>query len=146
MRNAAILSCRALATISFALAWAAGSAAQPPRPAIASAKSVPSLELAVQYELRLRLPEGQGLARSLLDVGVDSNDAALAARLATGHLGAGAGGCDVKISISKTAQASAFRLVRVMLLTWAGQTVIERRGGELTIASEVAAHGSRRLA
>lgn len=145
MRNPATLSCRALIAMSFVLASAVGSAAELPRAAIASAKSAPSLELAVQYELKLQLPEGQGLARSLLDLGVDSSDAALVARLAAGHLGADAGGCDVKISISRAAQKGEFRLMRVRLLTRVGETVIERRGGELTIASQGAAHGFRRL-
>src|SRR6476659_7164494 len=36
------------------------------------------LKLAVQFELKLRLPEGRGLARSLIDAGVDQRDAATA--------------------------------------------------------------------
>lgn len=145
MRKGATFTFRTLAAVALAGGSAICSAAQLPRQAIAPSTSPPIVEFAVQYEFKVHLSEGQGLARSLLDVGVDSNDAALAARLAAGHLGAGAGGCDVKISVSKMAQGSGLRLVRATLLTLADQTVIERRDGELTIASQVAAHGSRRL-
>lgn len=111
-------------------------------PAIATA---PAPKLAVQYELKLRLPEGRGLARLLLDAGVDRDDAAAAARLAAGHMGDGLGGCDVQVSISKGAGGTGFRLVRATLMTAARQTVIERRGAELTIASEVIARKFPRL-
>ena len=122
-----------------ALSPAAGAAAELPRAAIIPLNSAAPFELAVQYELKLHLPEGQGLARSLLDMGVDSNDAAMAARLAAGHMGAGSGGCEVKVSISRANPGSSLRVVRVMLLTEAGQTVIERRAGDLAIASQAAA-------
>jgi len=111
-------------------------------PAIATA---PVAKLAVQYELKLRLPEGRGLARLLLDAGVDRDDAAAAARLAAGHLGSGAGGCDIQLSISKAAGGSGFALIRATLMTEASRTVIERRGAELTIASETAARKFPRL-
>lgn len=101
--------------------------------------------LAVQYELKLRLPEGRGLARLLLDAGVDQGDAAEAAKLAAGHLGSGAGGCDVQVSISRNLGSSAFSLVRATLSTAADRTVIERHGSELTIASETAARAFPRL-
>ncbi len=111
-------------------------------PATATA---PAPNLAVQYELKLRLPDGRGLARLLLDAGVDSDDAAAAARLAAGHMGAGLGGCDVQVSISRGAGGTGFRLVRATLMTTARQTVIERRGAELTIASEITARTFPRL-
>lgn len=120
-------------------------ASEVPRTAIAPAKSAMPLQLAVQFELKIRLPEGQGLARSLLDIGIDGNDASLAARLAAGHMGAGAGGCEVRISISKAAQGNGFHIERLMLLTRIAQTVIERRVGELTIASEAPAPVNRLL-
>lgn len=138
MADSSIPGLRLLVAL-LALSPAAGAAAELPRAAIAPINSAAPFELAVQYELKVHLPEGRGLARSLLDVGVDSNDAALAARLAAGHMGAGSGGCEVKVSISRASQGSSFRVVRVLLLTAAGQTVIERRGGDLTIASEAAA-------
>ena len=103
------------------------------------------MKLAVQYDLKLRLPEGRGLARLLLDAGVDRDDAAAAARLAAGHMGDGAGGCDVQVSITKGAGAGGFKLVRATLMTNATRTVIERRGAELTIASESEARKSPRL-
>jgi hypothetical protein len=95
----------------------------------------PAPRLAVQYELKLRLPEGRGLARLLLDAGVNSEDAGAAARLAAGHLGDGLGGCDVKVAISRSVGDRGYRLDRVTLFTLGDQTVIERRRGELTIAS-----------
>lgn len=91
------------------------------------------------------MPEGHGLARLLLDAGVDRGDAAAAARLAAGHLGGGRGGCDVQVSISRAAGGAGFTLVRATLMTEAGQTVIERRGTELKIASEIAARKLPRL-
>jgi hypothetical protein len=103
----------------------------------------PATKLALQYELKLSLPEGRGLARLLLDAGVDRDDAAAAARLAAGHLGDGSGGCEVKVFITKSTEG--FRLVRALLMTDAAQTVIERRGAELAIASETAARKSPRL-
>jgi hypothetical protein len=107
--------------------------------------SGPPVKLAVQYELKLRLPTGQGLARLLLDVGVERSDAAAAAKLAAGHLGDGDGGCDVEVSISRTAGSGGFALVRATLLTNAGRTVIERRGADLEIASDSPARKFPRL-
>jgi hypothetical protein len=104
---------------------------------------LPAANVAVQYELKLQLPEGRGLARLLLDAGVDRDDAVAAARLAAGHLGDSSGGCQVKAFIART--ASGFRIVRAMVITNAGQTVIERRGAELAIASESAARKFPRL-
>jgi hypothetical protein len=105
----------------------------------------PAVKVAVQYDLKLRLPQGRGLARLLLDAGVDRDDAAAAARLAAGHLGDGSGGCDVEVSITRAVGSGEFKLVRAMLMTSAGRTVIERRGAELRIASESAAARFPRL-
>jgi hypothetical protein len=110
-----------------------------------AAAAAPAPKLAAQYELQLRLPEGRGLARLLLDAGVDRDDAAAAARLAAGHMGDGMGGCDAKVSISKAVGGNGFRLVRVSLLTAAGETDIERRGANLEIASQATARKSPRL-
>jgi hypothetical protein len=107
--------------------------------------AAPAVKLAVQYELTLRLPQGRGLARLLLDAGVDRDDAAAAARLAAGHMGDGLGGCDAKVSIAKAADGSGFRLVRATLMSVAGQTVIERHGAGLTIASDTPARKFPRL-
>ena len=107
--------------------------------------NAPTPRLAGQNELTLRLPEGRGLARLLLDAGVDQGDAAEAAKLAAGHLGSGRGGCDVQVSISRNLGSSAYSLVRATLITAADQTVIERHGSELTIASETAARARPRL-
>jgi hypothetical protein len=98
----------------------------------------PPARLAVQYEMKLRLPEGRGLARLLLDAGVEQNDAAAAARIAAGHLGEDLGGCQAKVSVSRSSDGNGYRLERVTLFTQEGQTVIERRRGELAIASTAA--------
>jgi hypothetical protein len=111
-------------------------------PATATA---PALKLAVQFDLQLQLPEGRGLAQLLMNAGVDQNDAAAAARLAAGHLGDGTGGCFAKVSIARDSASGAYSLVRVMLMTERDQTVIERRGGELAIASQAATNKFPRL-
>jgi hypothetical protein len=101
-------------------------------------------KLAVQFQLKLRLPEGRGLARLLLDAGVSEADAAEAARVAAGHMGAGTGGCQARVSVERSAQG-VFSVVRVQLVTDARETVIERRGAELTIASDTPTRGAPRL-
>jgi hypothetical protein len=105
----------------------------------------PAPKLAVQFELKLRLPEGRGLARLLLDAGVSQDDAAAAARLAAGHLGAGSGGCQARVSVERDAQGGAASVVRVQLITDTRLTVIERRGTELTIASDTPTSGVLRF-
>lgn len=111
-------------------------------PAVAGS---PVPKLAVQWGLKLHLPEGKGLARLLIDAGVNQDDAAVAARLAAGHLGAGDGGCEATVSIERSAGSGSFSLVRVQLSTDARQTVIERRGNELTLASDTPTSNSLRL-
>jgi|SRR6185369_57243 len=111
----------------------------------APATSLPTPKFAAQFQLRLRLPEGRGLARLLLDAGVSQDDAGAAARLAAGHLGAGAGGCTALVSIERSAGTTGFSLVRVQLVTDATQTVIERRGRDLVVASDTAARETPRL-
>lgn len=105
----------------------------------------PALKLAVQYELKISLPEGRGLARLLLDAGVNQADAAAVARLAAGRLGEASGGCEAKVSISRTSGGTGFRLERVQIYSQDGQTVIERRRGELAIASQAASAKYPRL-
>lgn len=124
-----------------AMALHAPAAGQPstveraPIAAIATAQSPNQAKGAVLYSLKLRLPAGQGLARMLIQAGVSQSDAAAAARLAAGHLGAENGGCDAKIEISRALEEDSYRLERAVLLTASDQTVIERRAGELIIAS-----------
>lgn len=103
-----------------------------------------SPRLAVQLELKLRLPQGRGLARLLLDAGVDRADAATAARLAAGHLGDGQGGCDVQVSVVSDGRG-ALKLVRAIVMTQVDRTVIERRGAELEVASASPVRMSPRL-
>jgi hypothetical protein len=105
----------------------------------------PAAKLAVQFELQIRLPQGKGLARQLLDAGVDQDDAAAAARLAAGHLGDESSGCFAKVSITRDSANDASRLVRVMLTTEVDQTVIERRGNELAVASQTVTRKFPRL-
>jgi len=93
-------------------------------------------KVAVVFVFKVRLPEGRGLARALLDLGVDRDDAAAAAKVAAGHLGDGHGGCDAKIEISRVMSASGYKLERVSLVAQASQSTIERRSGELTLTGE----------
>jgi hypothetical protein len=110
-----------------------------------STAASPAPRIAVQYELQLQLPQGRGLARLLMDAGVDREDAAAAARLAAGHLGDGDGGCEAKVSVSRPFGGGGLRLDRVTLFTQADQTVIEWREGGLAIASKAALRKSPRL-
>src|SRR5260221_9949125 len=47
-------------------------------------RAIPTPRLATLFELKLRLPQGRGLARLLLDAGIASHDTAEAAKLAPG--------------------------------------------------------------
>src|SRR6476661_4323299 len=71
----------------------------------------PAPKLAAQFELKLVLREGKGLARQLLDAGIDQKDAAAAARLAAGHLGDGASDCFAKVSVVRVSANGGFSLV-----------------------------------
>ena len=111
-------------------------------PATAAAPAVTS---AVQYDLTLRL-EARDLADAMLDAGIVKSDATTAAQLAHADLADDDDGrWEVKISISKTVAGGAFNLVRLRLASEAGQTVIERRGEKLIIASHYAARKPPRL-
>lgn len=141
---AIVKACRiggcAITAFALVLAHGAASAAEPLPFLVAPASSAPPApELAALYELKLRLSEGTGFARLLLDAGVNRDDAASAARLAAGNLGAGLGGCTAKVEISRAVESGGFKLERVTLLTQAGATIIERRQGKLTIASRTGA-------
>lgn len=105
----------------------------------------PSIELAVQSEWSIRLPDGKGIARALIDNGVSQADAAAAAKLAAGHLGQDFGGCTAKVAYSRSSDGSAVRVERIKIYTLTSQTVIERRLGELVIASQTATGRSVRL-
>jgi hypothetical protein len=123
----------------------AGATDLPPLLTTPATKAPPQTSTAALYELRLRLPEGRGLANLLLQAGVDQNDTAVVEQLAAGHLGDGLGGCDAKVDVVRSLSGSGFRLQRVVLMTQAGQTVIERRHGQLTIASQQGASKIARL-
>lgn len=110
-----------------------------------SAEVSPQPKRAVLLALKLKLSEGHGLARQLLDAGVNQDDAAAAARLAAGRLGDGLGGCDAKVELSQGFDGKGLRLERVELSTSAGRTTIERRQGQLTIASQQGSAKSLRL-
>lgn len=130
----------AITAFALVLAHGAASAAGPLPFFVAPASSAPPApELAALYELKLYLAEGRGLARLLLDAGINRDDAAAAARLAAGNLGSGPGGCTAKVEVSRAVEGSGFKLERVTLLTQAGATIIERRQGKLTIASQTGA-------
>lgn len=102
----------------------------------AQARILP-VKYAGQFELKLRLPEGHGLARLLIDAGVAQDDAAAVARLAAGRMGDGETGCFAIVSVERAARGG-LNVVRVMLTTDEQRTIIERRGTELAIASETA--------
>ena len=87
-----------------------------------------------QFQLRLQLADGR-LARALLDVGVKQEDAAAAAKLAAGHLGMGAGGCQAFVSIERNPDG-VYSMMRVQLTTESRRAVIEWRGSELVLASD----------
>jgi hypothetical protein len=105
----------------------------------------PAAASAVQYELDLRLRGSSGFMQVLLEAGIDRDDVANASRLASDQLRHDSSRCDVKVSISRPIGRDAFRLVRVMLTSEAGQIVIERRGADLVLASKAAARKFPRL-
>ncbi|MFL6722409.1 MAG: hypothetical protein ACJ8FT_11500 [Sphingomonas sp.] len=135
------IACAAVVACVSSGAFAAEHAVFLNAPAVAAS---PVPKLAVQFGLKLHLPEGKGLARLLIDAGVNQEDAAEAAKLAAGHLGAGLGGCEATVSIERSA-GGGFSLVRVQLSTDARQAVIERRGNEFTLASDTPTSHSLRL-
>ena|SRR5436190_1818573 len=110
-----------------------------------ASSAAPSAKFAAQFELQLSLPQGQGIARQLIDAGVNQDDAAAAAKLAAGHMGAGAGGCTAKVSIERNSGVQGFSLMRVQLTTASSQTVIERRDGALSVASDTPTRNSLNL-
>lgn len=119
-----------------------------PTPALASDDGAPFLHApasgievpraAAIYNLKLHLANGGGLVQSLLDTGVTADDAQLAGRLAAGAL-KDKTGCAITVSLSRAVDNSGFRLERVLLVTAASQTILERRNGKLTLADQGAA-------
>lgn len=95
------------------------------------------VRFAGQFELKLHLPQGRGLARLLIDAGVDKEDAAATAKLAAGRMGDDQNGCFATVSVERAADG-VLKLVRIMVTTDEQRTVIERRGASLAIASETA--------
>lgn len=123
----------AVAALMLQIAAAPAMASDAPMLLTPSTFVPPSPRLAGLFDLELRLPEGRGLVRLLLDAGVDGKDAAAAARAAAGHLGDGSGGCNVRVALSRPAEGGGFSLQRIVLMTAGGQTIIERRAGSLTV-------------
>jgi len=120
--------CAAVATC---MATAATAETQPaPLPAVVTT-ALPVPRLATVFEIKARLAEGHGLSRMLLETGVSKEDAAEAARLAAGHCD-DIGGCSASFSVSRQVDAG-LQLERVVLVSAAGQTVIERRHGRLAL-------------
>jgi hypothetical protein len=139
MRGTTVTMTRAVKALTFALGAAAilspgaAWAEAMPRPVRAVVTlAPPAPRLATIFELKLRVPQGQGLARLLLDAGVARDDAAEAARLAAGHCD-GLGGCDARVAISRQLDAAGLRVERLVLVSPSGQTVIERRDGRLAL-------------
>jgi hypothetical protein len=96
----------------------------------------PSITLAVTYEMELQLPEGRGLARQLIDSGIDQNDAAAAAKLGSSYMAQGKGSCSAKVAATRLPGVDTLRLTRVTLYTASKIVVMERRDGKLSVASE----------
>ena len=102
--------------------------------------------LAVQYELKLTIPARGDLSQMLRDANIDEKDAVVADRLAVTDRADGAGTCYAKISVTKAVKGDRFRLVRVLLIMPDGrQTVIERRGADMMVASKTPVRKSLRL-
>ena len=131
------LSLRAVAIAApFSLACPCATAAEE-HANVLSAIAQPGMgtpKFAGQFQLRLQLGDGR-LARALLDVGVKQEDAAAAAKLAAGHLGMGAGGCQALVSIERN-PGGTYSLMRVQLTTDSRRAIIEWRGSELVLASD----------
>lgn len=102
------------------------------------------VKFAGQFEFKLHLPQGRGLARLLIDAGVAQDDAAAAAKLAAGRMDDGRNGCFATVSVERGANGE-LSLIRVMLTTDDQRTIIERRGPDLAIASESAIAKQPRL-
>src|SRR5437868_1534019 len=112
------------------LASAAHAGPAPVLPAIVTGAS-PTPRQATIFEIKFRLPEGQGIAALLVDAGIGSADATEAAKLAAGRC-TGLGGCAATVAISRQL-ASGLRVERLVLVGQSGQTVIERRNGRLAL-------------
>ena len=123
------------AMIATCLSVGASAETMPPVVLLPSAGIPPKPQQATIYALNQRLPQGRGLAALLLRAGVGQDDAGLAARLAAGHLGDGAGGCEAKVEISHGFGDERVTLERIVLTTANSETVIERHAGSLTLAS-----------
>ena len=122
------------ATVSMSMASAAGAAEHATFLNALASDGPPPEKSAAQFQLRMRLTDGR-LARALFDVGVRQGDAAAAAKLAAGHLGAEAGGCDALVSIERNPDGT-YSLMRVQLSTDTRRAVIEWRGTDLVLASD----------
>lgn len=131
-RSAALVGC--LLAAALLPTQAASADDRPFLRAPASQGSLP-VKLAVAFELRFHLAAGGDLEAMLVQADVDADDAAAAARLAAGTASDTASGCYVKIAITKSLNGNGFRIERLTLLTEASQTVMERRGGELTVSA-----------
>lgn len=142
MRTCLVLSATAIWSLSAQPSFAAETA---PVPAIATLGVISRPHNAVAYAVKLQLPEGHGLARALIEIGVNQSDAAAAARLAAGRLGERNGGCEARVELVPDVGGSGLTLERAELLTHRSHTVIERRGAELGITSQQAATAPPRL-
>jgi hypothetical protein len=83
---------------------------------------------------------------ALRDAGINDADSVAAEKLAIGDLADRSGGCNAKLSITRTVDGGEFRLARALLIMADGrQTVIERRGADLAIVSRTPPRKSLRL-
>lgn len=98
--------------------------------------AAPSVTLAVTYEMKLQLHEGRGLARQLIDSGIDQDDAAAAAKLGSSYMSKAKGGCSAKVAATRLPGVDALRLTRVTFYAGSKIIVMERRDGKLAVTSE----------
>lgn len=132
------LTCASLLPVAAGLALLSSPAlAQSgPAPFLRAPASHPEApQAAAIFNLKLHLANGRGLVQSLLDTGVTKDDAQLAGRLAAAALN-DKSGCSVTVSLSRGMDRDELRLERVVLVTAARQTILERRNGKLLLADQ----------
>lgn len=104
--------------------------------------SVPAVRQAVLYKFKLHLTASDAFADQLVQLGVDGDDIEKAMDLAADRLGDGKQSCDVTLEVSRSVGGRSLSLERATVFTSAGNTVLERRRGALTVASRSATRKS----
>lgn len=108
-------------------------AAELPVSAAPMTSAAPEPRWAGLFDLKLVLREDQGLARALLDAGVNGRDASAAAQAIAGQPVQRNGACSLTLALSRSTDGTDFGLQRLVLWGSSGQMIIERRHGVLTV-------------